>query len=72
MVNPEHARQGIGRKLTEECMAIAKRNNEKIIALHTSITMEKARVLYESLGFEILREMDPRLGKRYCIYLFRL
>jgi hypothetical protein len=30
--------------------------------------MHKARHIYESLGFTILREIEPRLGKKYWLY----
>ena len=71
-VNPSFGGRGIGRKLTEECIKIAKRNKEQTIALHTSIMMPKARHLYESLGFEILREIEPRLGIQYWLYQLKL
>lgn len=71
-VNPLFGGQGIGRKLTEKCIELAKRNNEQTIALHTSIMMAKARHIYESFGFKILREIEPRLGKKYWLYLLNL
>ncbi len=67
-VDPEYGGQGIGRKLTTMCIDLAKQNGEKTIALHTSEIMDKARHIYESLGFKIVREIDPRLGKRYWLY----
>jgi ribosomal protein S18 acetylase RimI-like enzyme len=71
-VNPEFRGNGIGRKLTTMCMGIAKENGENVIALHTSEIMESARHIYESLGFEIIREIDRRLGKRYWLYKLEL
>jgi ribosomal protein S18 acetylase RimI-like enzyme len=62
-VDPNFGGKGIGRKLTEKCIDIAINNKEQFIALHTSIIMEKARHIYESLGFKILGELEPRLGK---------
>ena len=67
-VDPDFGGQGIGRKLTTICIDTAKKNNEKSIALHTSELMDKARHIYESLGFTILKEIDQRLGKRYWLY----
>lgn len=67
-VDPEFGGQGIGRKLTIMCIDTAIQNGEKIIALHTSEIMDKARHLYESLGFKVLREIDQRLGKKYWLY----
>ena len=67
-VDPEFGGQGIGRKLTTMCIDQAKENGEQTIALHTSEIMTNARHIYESLGFEVLREIDQRLGKRYWLY----
>lgn len=67
-VDPEFRGNGIGKKLTENCIQFAKQNGEKTVALHTSEMMSKARHIYEKLGFEILRELEPRLGKKYWLY----
>ena len=67
-VDPLFGGQGIGRKLTTMCIDQAKDNGEQTIALHTSEIMTNARRIYESLGFEVLREIDQRLGKRYWLY----
>jgi ribosomal protein S18 acetylase RimI-like enzyme len=67
-VNPAFGGQGIGKKLTELCIEQAKQNNEKKIALHTSEMMHSARHIYERYGFRILKEIEPRLGKRYWLY----
>jgi ribosomal protein S18 acetylase RimI-like enzyme len=67
-VDPEFGGQGIGKKLTTICIETARQNGEKTIALHTSELMEKARHIYESIGFTILKEIDQRLGKRYWLY----
>lgn len=67
-VDPDFGGQGIGRTLTTNCIDTARQNNEKAIALHTSELMDKARRIYESLGFKIVREIDQRLGKRYWLY----
>ena len=71
-VDPEFGGQGIGRRLTANCIDLAKENGEKTIALHTSEFMLKARYIYESLGFAILREIDQRFGKRYWLYTLDL
>lgn len=71
-VDPIYEGQGIGRKLTEMCLAHAKKTNEKTVALHTSEVMHAARHIYESLGFTILEEMQPRLGLRYWLYTLNL
>jgi ribosomal protein S18 acetylase RimI-like enzyme len=56
----------------QHCINHAKKTNEKVIALHTSEFMNAARHLYEKMGFEILREIEPRLGNRYWLYSLRL
>ena len=67
-VNPEFGGRGIGRQLTEKCIEVAKGKKEQTVALHTSEIMSKARRLYERLGFTVVREIEPRLGKRYWLY----
>lgn len=58
----------IGQKLTERCIEFAKLNGEHRIALHTSEFMNKARHIYEKLGFRIIKEIEPRFGKKYWVY----
>jgi ribosomal protein S18 acetylase RimI-like enzyme len=71
-VDPDFGGQGIGRKLTELCIEEARNNKETTIALHTSEMMDKARHIYEELGFKIDKEIEPRLGKRYWLYKMEL
>lgn len=71
-VNPAFGGQGIGKKLTELCIEHAKHTGEKTIALHTSEMMHSARHIYESNGFKILKEIEPRLGKRYWLYTLEI
>jgi len=71
-VDPDFRGKGIGKKLTNLCIEKAKENGEQTIALHTSELMDDARHIYESLGFEIVKEIAPRLGKRYWLYKLEL
>ncbi len=71
-VSPRFSHQGIGKTLTQKCIQYAKENNEQIIALHTSEMMIHARKLYHNLGFTILKEIEPRLGKKYWLYILYL
>ncbi|MBK9556714.1 MAG: GNAT family N-acetyltransferase [Bacteroidetes bacterium] len=67
-VDPSYNGQGIAKTLTQKCISLAKQQNEQIMALHTSEMMDKARHIYESLGFTILKEIPPRFNKKYWLY----
>jgi len=67
-VHPGYNGKGIGRQLTQLCIDKAREIGEKTIALHTSEIMPNAMHIYESFGFEIVKEIEPRLGKRYWLY----
>jgi len=67
-VHPAYTGQGIAKRLTTLCIDKAKSLKEKTIVLHTSEFMDAARHIYESIGFTILKEIPPRLGKRYWLY----
>lgn len=71
-VNPKYEGKGIARTLIKMCIDHAKKTNEKIIALHTSEFMDAARHIYETLGFKKVREIEPRLGKKYWLYMLDL
>lgn len=71
-VHTAHTGYGIGKKLTELCIQMAKEKGEKIIALHTSEFMDAARHIYETLGFKKVKELEPRFGKRYWLYQLEL
>jgi ribosomal protein S18 acetylase RimI-like enzyme len=67
-VHPEYTGRGIAKKLTALCIQKAKYLQEKTIALHTSEFMDAARHVYEQIGFKVVKEIPPRLGKRYWLY----
>jgi ribosomal protein S18 acetylase RimI-like enzyme len=71
-VLPEYRGQGIGKKLTNICLDLARQRGEKTIALHTSDFMDDARHIYESMGFKILREVDSNYGRKYWLYTMAL
>ncbi|MFM9837107.1 MAG: GNAT family N-acetyltransferase [Cyclobacteriaceae bacterium] len=71
-VNPTYQGQGIAKTLTKMCLNYARQTKEKIIALHTSEFMDAARHIYESVGFKKFQEIEPRLGKKYWLYLLDL
>jgi len=51
-VDPACHRRGVGRALTEACIARARAAGRRRVVLHTSESMPAAKHLYESLGFE--------------------
>lgn len=67
-VHPEYKGQGIGKQLTLICIEHAQKNNESLMALHTSEMMTHAIQLYTNLGFEMYKEIPKRLGKTYWLY----
>jgi ribosomal protein S18 acetylase RimI-like enzyme len=72
VVDPAHRGEGIGRALTEECLARARRDRSPVIALHTSPIMAVALPLYLRMGFELVREAPPIHGVPYAVYVKRL
>lgn len=71
-VHPDFMGNGIGRKLTLQCITRARQTGEKVMALHTSEFMDAARHIYEKIGFQKTKELEPGFGKRYWLYLMEL
>ncbi len=67
-VSPDFRGRGIGRRLTELCIAEARQQGEQVLGLHTSTIMPDARHIYEGLGFILERELEPLLGQQYWLY----
>lgn len=67
-VDPDYRGNRIGTLLTEKCVWLARKMNEKIIALHTSGAQPDAVHIYEKMGFRILHEIPPRGGILYHVY----
>lgn len=72
VVDPKSRGQGTGRKLTEECLAYARRDHAPVIALHTSPAMEVALRMYLKMGFKLVRNLPDRFGVPYGLYLLKL
>ena len=72
VVDPTARGHGLGRLLTDECIRRARRDGASVIALHTSPIMQVALGMYLRLGFVLLRQVPPRFGVPYRIYLKRL
>ena len=68
VVDPQSRGKRIGRILTDECLARARRDGAKVIALHTSSIMTVALPMYLRMGFAKLRDAPPILGVDYAVY----
>ncbi len=72
VVHPDQRGQGVGRALTGECLARARRDGADRIALHTSPIMDTALGMYFRMGFEQVRTALPIFGVPYHVYVKRL
>ena len=72
VVDPAARGRGIGRRLTEACIARARRDGADALALHTSPAMAAALALYLRMGFRLERRVPDRFGVPYGLYLKEL
>jgi ribosomal protein S18 acetylase RimI-like enzyme len=72
VVDPQARGRGIGRRLTDECIERARRDEAAVIALHTSPAMEVALAMYLRMGFRLERKVPDRFGVPYGLYLMDL
>lgn len=72
VVSPEARGKGVGRALTEACIEHAKQSQVKTIGLHTSPIMEIALAMYQRMGFEKFKSIDPIFGVEYRVYKLEL
>ncbi len=68
VVDPAFRGKGLGRNLTMECIARAKRDASPIIALHTSPIMTIALSMYLGMGFVRVADAPPIFGVEYSVY----
>lgn len=71
VTRPADRNKGIGRRLTEECIQRARRDQADCIALHTSPVMSVALPLYLRMGFVMDRELPSIAGAPYARYVLR-
>jgi GNAT superfamily N-acetyltransferase len=71
-VDPGERGKGIGRQLSEACIARARRDGARVIGLHTSPVMTVALPLYLRLGFVHYRDIPDRNGLPYAVYTLAL
>jgi GNAT superfamily N-acetyltransferase len=68
VVDPALRGNGLGRILSTECVARAKRDGSPVIALHTSPIMTTALPMYLRMGFVKAYDAPPILGVDYAVY----
>jgi len=68
VVDPAFRGKGLGRALSTECIARAKRDGSPIVALHTSPIMTVALPMYLKMGFVKAYDAPPILGVAYAVY----
>lgn len=70
-VDPSIRGQGIGKLLTNECIRKAKDKKRKQMVIHTTMAMQTAWKMYESLGFKRAEDLDFNQGE-LPVFGFRL
>ncbi|MGY3692625.1 GNAT superfamily N-acetyltransferase [Bradyrhizobium sp. USDA 3240] len=68
VVDPVDTGKGLGHALTSECLARARRDRCRTIALHTSPIMTVALPMYLRMGFSKVHEAPPIHGVPYAVY----
>jgi GNAT superfamily N-acetyltransferase len=62
---------GVNRNLAEECIQLARRDQAKIVALHSTKLMTVALSMYERMGFKFHQEPEI-FGVPYGVYVKEL
>lgn len=70
-VDPAARGRGLGRALTEECIARARTLDREWIGLHTTYLMEIAEAMYQRMGFVRFPEKDIVLEPDFTIVAYR-
>jgi ribosomal protein S18 acetylase RimI-like enzyme len=71
-VSPAARGKGIGRALTEECIARARAAGRAWIGLHTTKLMTIAREMYERMGFTRFPDNDIPVAPGFVVVAYRL
>jgi ribosomal protein S18 acetylase RimI-like enzyme len=69
VVHPSYRGLGVGRRLADECISFAVRDQADVFALHTTKIMSVALAMYERMGFTFLQEAPAIYGVPYGIYM---
>lgn len=70
-VDPATRGQGLGKKLTQACIQLAKDEDQQQIVIHSTEAMQVAWKMYERMGFERSLDLDF-LQKGFPVFGFRL
>ena len=71
-VDPAARGRGVGRVLTDACIARARERGAPAVGLHTTEPMAVARAMYERMGFERAPRFDFRPGPSVLVEAYRL
>ncbi len=71
-VDPVARGHGVGRLLTEECIARGRAKGAPALGLHTTAAMSVARAMYERMGFERAPRFDFRPGPEILVEAYAL
>jgi ribosomal protein S18 acetylase RimI-like enzyme len=71
-VDPQARRRGVGRRLVQACIQVARRAGKEATTLHTTEQMAAAQRIYRSLGFRRDRSRDVTLHPDLVLQAFRL
>ena len=68
VVSPSHRSKGVAKKLTLECLKLAKQKGYSYIGLYTSPIMSVAIRMYEKIGFKKIKSIGLICGVEYDLY----
>ena len=71
-VDPSARGGGVGRMVTEACIARARSQGAPAMGLHTTAPMAVARAMYERMGFERVPAYDFRPGPTVLVEAYKL
>jgi ribosomal protein S18 acetylase RimI-like enzyme len=71
-VDPEDRCRGVGRRLVEACIQVARRAGKEVVTLHTTAQMAAAQRIYRTVGFQRDPSSDVALHPDLVLQAFRL
>jgi ribosomal protein S18 acetylase RimI-like enzyme len=71
-VDPQARGRGVGRRLVEACVQVARRAGKQVVTLHTTEQMAAAQRIYRTLGFRRDLSGDVELHPDLVLQAFRL